>query len=95
MGLCGCYCSTTSPCSTHCQPLIFKPAVVLMLFHVFLTTPNTVGTGAAPQGQVYAQATTTSSYVTSTGNTAISQNVPIDFTAPTQQWDIGGCVTFA
>jgi hypothetical protein len=52
------------------------------------------GTGAAPQGLVYAQATTTSSFVTATGNTAISSSINIDFNNPTQQWDIGGCVTF-
>jgi hypothetical protein len=52
------------------------------------------GSGSAPQGQVYAQATTTSSYVTATGNTAISPQVQVDFTSPTQQWDIAGCVSF-
>jgi hypothetical protein len=57
-------------------------------------TTVAAGTGAAPQGLVYAQATTTSSYVTATGNTAISSSINIDFNNPTQQWDIGGCVTF-
>jgi hypothetical protein len=43
---------------------------------------------------VYAQATTTSGFVTSTGNTAISSQVQVDFNNPTQQWEIGKCVSF-
>lgn len=52
------------------------------------------GSGSPPQGQVYAQATTTSSFVTSTGNTAISSQIQVDFNNPTQQWEIAKCVTF-
>lgn len=65
-------------CTTPCCFCCWRPA----------------GTGTATQGQVYAQATTTSSYVSSSGNTAMSQPITLNLIAPTQQWDIGGCVTF-
>lgn len=52
----------------------------------------TAGTGAPPFGNVYASATTTGQYVSSAGNLAMSSQVPINFQAPTKQWDIGGCV---
>lgn len=68
--------------------------VLTLPFSDWLAPCCSTGQGSAPQGNIYAQATTTSSYVGSGGNTAISQNVPIDLTAPTQQWDIGGCISF-
>lgn len=52
------------------------------------------GTGSPMTGQVQAMATTYTSAVGSAGNAAYSQPFPINFAAPTQQWDIGGCVTF-
>ena len=33
-------------------------------------------------------------YVSSGGNTAITESIPINFQAPTYRWDIGGCVIF-
>jgi hypothetical protein len=52
------------------------------------------GTGAPPQGQIQAMATTATGIISSAGNAAYSADYPLNFQAPTQQWDIGGCVTF-
>jgi hypothetical protein len=52
------------------------------------------GTGSAPQGNIQAMATIASGTIGTTGNAAYSSEAPIDFVNPTQQWDIGGCVSF-
>lgn len=53
------------------------------------------GSGSPFQGTVYAQASISNTFVSASGNTAFSPNVPVDFNNPTQRWDIGGCVLFS
>jgi hypothetical protein len=53
------------------------------------------GTGAPPQGQIQAMATTATGIISSAGNAAYSPDYPMNFQQATQQWDIGGCVTFS
>jgi hypothetical protein len=79
------------PCPPHARTHTHTHARTHTHTHAHTHTP---GTGSAPQGNLYAQATTTASYVGAGGNTAISQSIPIDFTGPTQQWNLGGCITF-
>jgi hypothetical protein len=52
------------------------------------------GTGAPPQGNIQAMATTATGIISSAGNAAYSADYPMNFVNPTQQWDIGGCVSF-
>lgn len=53
------------------------------------------GTGSPPQGTVRAVATTSTAVIGAAGNAAYSQDFPVNFAAPTQQWDVGGCVRFS
>eukprot|EP00882_Tetradesmus_deserticola_P002023 GHRQ01002169.1.p1 GENE.GHRQ01002169.1~~GHRQ01002169.1.p1 ORF type:complete len:1068 (+),score=230.77 GHRQ01002169.1:406-3609(+) len=53
------------------------------------------GTGAPPQGNIQAMATTATGIISSAGNVAYSSNYPMNFVNPTQQWDISGCVMFS
>lgn len=53
------------------------------------------GTGSPPQGQIQAMATTATGIISSAGNAAYSPDYPMNFQQATQQWDIGGCVTFS
>lgn len=64
----------------------FPPSQVDCPFNMSL------GSGDPPQGTITAQASTTA---TADSGTAFSPEVPIDFSHPTQQWDIAGCVQFA
>jgi hypothetical protein len=52
------------------------------------------GTGSAPQGNIRAMATIASGIIGTNGDAAYTNDVPINFVNPTQQWDIGGCVSF-
>lgn len=69
--------------------LLAAGAQISCIFNVS-TTP-----GSPPQGTVTAVATTATSVIGAAGNAANSDPFPINFAAPTQQWDVGGCVSFS